>query len=123
MISVRADLGGLDALIRALEGKGRAEVTKAMGEAILAGADERVPRDSGDLAKTGRVVPLKGGATAVRYGDEGVKYAAAVHESPSIQPKSGTKRFLRESAMDGKRVTKAAAAAARKIIERAGPKA
>ena len=118
MIQVTADVSGLERLIKDLDGKGGEEIVAAMAQEILDGASERVPVQSGDLKRSGRTEKRKGTTHAVIFGGKEAPHAVVVHEGASFQPKTGTKRFLRDSAMDSKRVLAAAAKAARKVIER-----
>ena len=106
---VTVDMSGLDALTKRLEGAD-GEVAMAMAEAILEEADQRVPRDTGALAKSGRTESRRDGEAAVIYGDERAPYALAVHEDPNVRPVSGEKQFLRNSAMQSRKLLRLAAA-------------
>ena len=121
MITVTADLSGLDRLIASLDGKGGVEIVRAMANEILAGAQEKVPVQTGDLKKTGHVEKRKGTSHAVvfggKHGGATVGYAASIHEGPG-QPQTGEKEFLRSAAMDKRRVLGAAAKAAKKVLAR-----
>ncbi len=56
MIDVTTDTSGLEALIKRLEGSDGdlAKAAEAMAETILEDADQRVPKDTGALKKSGR---------------------------------------------------------------------
>ena len=56
MIEVKVDTSGLEDLIKRLEGSNGdlAKVAEAMAEAIHEDADERVPKDTGRLKRSGR---------------------------------------------------------------------
>ena len=117
-IEVTVDTSGLDALIKRLEGSDGdlAKVAKAMAEQIHEDADQRVPKDTGALKKSGRTESRRDGSAAVIYGDQRAPYAAAVHEDPSVQPISGEKQFLRNAAMQGTRLLRIAASRLSKTI-------
>ena len=120
MIEVKVDTSGLEALIKRLEGSDGdlAKVAEAMAEEIHDEADQRVPKDTGALKKSGRTEARRDGSAAVIYGDERAPYALAVHEDPSVQPTSGEKRFLRNAAMQGTKLLRIAAARLSKTITR-----
>ena len=119
MIEVKTDTSGLDALIKRLEGSDGdlAKVAEAMAEEIHDEADQRVPRDTGNLAKSGRTESRRDGSAAVIYGDKRAPYAAAVHEDPSVQPTSGKKKFLRNAAMQSRKLLRLAAARLARTFE------
>ena len=119
MIDVTTDTSGLEDLIAKLEGSDGdlAKVAEAMAEEIHDEADQRVPRDTGNLAKSGRTESRRDGSAAVIYGDERAPYALAVHEDPSVQPTSGEKRFLRNAAMQGTKLLRIAAARLAKTFD------
>ena len=111
-IDVTVDTKALEDLIAKLEGSDGdlAKVAEAMAEEIHDEADQRVPRDTGNLAKSGRTESRLDGSAAVIYGDKRAPYALAVHEDPSVQPVTGEKRFLRNAAMEGRKLLRLAAA-------------
>ena len=117
-IDVTVDTKALEALIKRLEGSDGdlAKAAEAMAEAIHHDADQRVPKDTGNLAKSGRTESRRDGSAAVIYGDAKAPYALAVHEDPSVQPTSGEKRFLRNAAMQGVKLLRIAAARLSKTI-------
>ena len=117
MIEVKVDTKALEELIKRLEGLGEKQVTRAMADAIFEEADANVPVDEGHLKASGKVEPRANGDTAVVYGGPKAQHAAAVHESPNIQPKTGKKKWLRDAAMQRRKILDAAAKATKKIIE------
>ena len=118
MIEVKTDTSGLEDLIKRLEGADGdlAKAAEAMAEAIHEDADERVPKDTGALKKSGRTESRRDGSAAVIYGDERAPYALTVHEDPSVQPTSGEKRFLRNSLMRANKLLRVAASRLSKTI-------
>ena len=110
-IEVKVDTKALEDLIAKLEGSDGelAKAALAMAEAIHDDADQRVPKDTGALKKSGRTESRRDGSAAVVYGDQRAPYAASLHESPSIQPTSGEKRFLSNAAMQGVKLLRIAA--------------
>ena len=119
-IEVKVDTTGLDALIKRLEGSDGelAKVAEAMAEAIHKSADQRVPKDTGALKKSGRTESRRDGSAAVIYGDSKAPYALAVHEDPSVQPTSGEKKFLRNAAMESRKLLRVAASRLSKTISK-----
>ena len=117
-IEVKVDTSGLDALVKRLEGADGdlAKVAEAMAKQIHEDADQRVPKDTGALKKSGRTESRRDGSAAVIYGDQHAPYALAVHEDPSVQPISGEKRFLRNAAMESRKLLRVAAARLSKTI-------
>ena len=116
MIDVKVDLVNIDDLVKRIQEAG-SDATLAMAEAIHEDADQRVPKDTGALKKSGRTESRRDGSAAVIYGDERAPYALAVHEDPSVQPISGEKQFLRNAAMQGTRLLRIAAARLAKEFE------
>ena len=118
MIEMKVDTSGLEDLIKRLEGSNGdlAKVAEAMAEAIHEDADERVPKDTGALKKSGRTESRRDGSAAVIYGDEKAPYALAVHEDPNVKPTTGEKKFLRNAAMQGSKLLRLAAARLAKTI-------
>ena len=118
MIEAKVDTSGLDDLIKRLEGSNGelAKAAEVMAEAIHESADERVPKDTGELKKSGRTESRRDGSAAVIYGNERAPYALAVHEDPSVHPTTGEKKFLRNAAMEGRRLLRIAAARLAKTI-------
>ena len=118
MIDVMVDTKALEDLIKRLEGSDGdlAKAAQAMAETIHEDADQRVPKDTGALKKSGRTEARRDGSAAVIYGDERAPYALAVHEDPSVQPTSGEKRFLRNAAMQGNKLLRIAAKRLSKTI-------
>ena len=104
MIDVKVDVSGIEDLIARLGGSNGdiAKVAEDLAEEVFVEADKRVPRDTGALAESGRVEKRKDGF-AVVYGDKDAPYALDVHENPSVQPTSGSKRWLRDAAMESSR--------------------
>lgn len=103
-----------------------ARVEKAVKGALKAGADamarsvydesqERVPVQSGDLKRSGRVIKAQYSIARVRYGD-GAPYALAVEHGMGRG-----NQFLRGAAVDGggRRHVRAATAAMKEKIEEA----
>ena len=120
MITVTADLSGLDRLIASLDGKGGVEIVRAMANEILAGAQEKVPVQTGDLKKTGHVEKRKGTSHAVVFGGKhgGARSATQPVSTKARPAQTGEKEFLRSAAMDKRRVLGAAAKAAKKVLAR-----
>ena len=118
MIEVKVDTAALSKLIADLAEGFDDEVVEAMAQEILDGADQRVPVDTGALKESGHVEERPGATAAVVYGGETAPYASTVHE---LHPGPG-KGFLRDAAMDKRRIMGAVAKAAKRIIERAGPR-
>ena len=116
MIEAKVDLVNIDDLVKRIQEAGD-DAAKAMAEQIHESADQRVPKDTGALKKSGRVEARRGGEAAVIYGDERAPYALAVHEDPSVHPTSGEKQFLRNAAMQGTRLLRIAAARLAKEFE------
>ena len=116
MLDVKTDLAPLDDLIRRLEGSDD-EAAEAVAEAIHADADTRVPQATGALRKSGRVEARGAGEAAVVYGDKSAPYALTVHESPAIQPRTGEKMWLRNSAMEARKLLRVAAATVAKRLK------
>ena len=112
---------GLEKLIRAAE-DAPDKVVKAMAEAILEDALERVPRDEHDLAKSGRVerryLPDEPGVTAyaVVFGSEEVHYASAVHDGINVEVRTGELYFLRNAAMEREKIIAVATRAYQKAL-------
>ena len=69
------------------------------------------------MAKSGRTESRRDGSAAVLYGDERAPYALGVHESPAVQPRSGSKRFLRDSLMQSRKLLQIAAASLEKAFK------
>ena len=109
MIEVTVDLPNLDDLVKRLQAA-QADAALIMAETIHESADQRVPRDTQALAKSGRTEARPDGSAAVIYGDEKAPYALAVHEDPSVKPTSGEKKWLRNAAMEGRKLLRVAAA-------------
>ena len=109
MFDVTVDLVNIDDLVKRIQ-EAEGDAALAMAEQIHESADQRVPKDTGALKKSGRVEARRGGEAAVIYGDERAPYALAVHEDPSVQPTSGEKQFLRNAAMDSRKLLRVAAA-------------
>lgn len=116
MIRVTTDLSAMDRLIADLDRKGKAEITRAMADEILAAANEGVPVKTGNLQRSGRVEKGPGTAHRVVYGSPSAGYAAAVHARTTGRGFM----FLRNASMRSKPILEAAARAARKAIARAG---
>ena len=120
MLDVKVDTSGLEDLIKRLEGSDGelAKAAEAMAEAIHEDADQRVPKDTGALKKSGRTESRRDGSAAVIYGDQRAPYALAVHEDPSVQPTSGEKRFLRNALMESRKLLRVAASRLSKTMEK-----
>ena len=116
MIDVKVDLPNIEELVKRV-GEAEADAASAMAKAIHAGADERVPKDTGKLAKSGRTESRRDGSAAVIYGNSEVTYAASVHENPAVQPRAGSKRFLRDSLMESRKLLRLAAASLGRIFK------
>ena len=116
-IDVTVDLVPIEDLVkRRQEAEGDAAL--AMAEVIHKSADQRVPKDTGALKKSGRVEARRGGEAAVIYGDAKAPYALALHESPSIEPRAGEKKWLRNAAMEGRKLLRVAASRLAKAFEK-----
>ena len=115
MIEVKVDTAALSKLIADLAEGFDDEVVEAMAQEILEGADERVPVDTGKLKESGHVEERPGATAAVVYGGKTAPHAAAVHELHSGPGRA----FLRDAAMDQRRIMGAAAKVAKRIIARA----
>ena len=62
------------------------------------------------VAKSGRTESRPDGSAAVIYGEQAkAPYALAVHENPAIQPRTGEKKWLRNAAMEGRKLLRVAA--------------
>ena len=97
--------------------KGSAEAgALAMAEDILARSQAEVPVATGELKRSGRIEKVKDGA-AVVYGGPNVRYAAAVHEIPGVRYARGKWQYLRDPAMESRKVGAAAAGAVRVAFE------
>ena len=113
MIEVKVDTVALSKLIADLSEGFDDEVVEAMAQQILEGADARVPVDTGALKESGHVEDRPGASAAVVYGGKKAPHAAAVHE---LHPGPG-RAFLRDAAMDKRKILAAAAKVAKRIIE------
>ena len=109
MIDVKVDLVNIDDLVKRIQ-EAEGDAALAMAQTIHESADQRVPRDTGALKKSGRVEARRGGEAAVIYGSAEVPYAASLHENPAIQPRTGEKKWLRNAAMEGTKLLRVAAA-------------
>ena len=85
------------------------DAAEAMAEDVLKRSQGVVPVQTGKLKQSGRVAKRSDGSAAVVYGGAGVSYAAAVHARPG-------KRFLRDPAMDTRKLGKAVAEAYRRRL-------
>ena len=94
MIDFKADFSGLERLIAAVPDAIR-ESADAMADSIYEESQKRVPRDTGDLKKSGRTIGAKHSIGRVRYGHRGVPYAAAVEFGDGRG-----NQFLRSSLME-----------------------
>ena len=81
------------------------EAAGAMAKAIQEGAQERVPVDTGQLKKSGKTKKSGKGSAAVVYGGPGAAYANVVESR---------KHFLRDAAMDSRKLGEAVAEAYRR---------
>ena len=118
MIEVTVDTAALSKIIDDLSEGFEGEVVEAMAQEILEGADERVPVDTGQLKESGHVEERRGASAAVVYGGAKAPYAASVHELH----RGPGKAFLRDAALDKRRVMGAVAKVAKKIIDRSRPR-
>ena len=108
MIEFEIKLDGLKEVIDRLEA-GLPAAVDAMAASVLGEADKRVPVDTGDLKRSGRVlaIPAHRNARAIRYGGKEAPYAGIVHDGDGKG-----RQYLRDAAMEGHRQHLAAAAAA-----------
>ena len=70
------------------------------GELVLADSNRRVPEDTGDLKRSGKVVRAGDEKVAVTYTDGG---AVSAHEKLNIPPAGGRERKYLETAFNAKR--------------------
>ena len=89
----------------------------AMAEDILARSQAEVPVATGELKRSGRIEKGPGGTVAVVYGGPNVRYAASVHNIPGVRYARGKWQYLRDPAMESRKVGAAAAGAVRVAIE------
>lgn len=112
---------GIDELLRRAP-RAAVAATRAVAEAILADALERVPRDTHALAKSGRVerrhLPNEPDviAFAVVFGDEEAPYALAVHDGVNVEVRTGEKQFLRNAAIQKRKLMEIASRAYMKAL-------
>lgn len=81
----------------------REAVAAALPEAaemILSDSNRRVPEDTGDLKRSGKVVQINPDKVAVTYTDGG---AVAAHEKLNVPPGNGRERKYLESAFNSER--------------------
>ena len=119
-LDVTSNFDPLAAFVTALQAA-QPRILRAMGDAILEEALRLVPRDSGDLADTGKVT-VRGDAVHITFGGKTkggkrVLYALIVHEG-EVKVKSGSKQFLRLAATNLPLIQAAMAKAAAKEWER-----
>ena len=116
MIEVKVDLPNLDELVKRIQAA-EGDAALAMAQTIHKSADQRVPKDTGALKKSGRTQSNRDGSASVIYGDSKAPYAAAVHEHPSIQPVTGEKKWLRNSMMEANKLLRVAAKHFEKVFK------
>lgn len=79
----------------------RAEIVRALpgaADIILKDSNRRVPEDTGDLKRSGKVVPAGAERVAVTYTDGA---AVPAHEKLEVTPANGRERKYLENAMNG----------------------
>ena len=76
MIEVTVDLPNIDDLVKRIQ-EAEGDAALAMAQTIHESADQRVPRDTQALAKSGRTEARPDGSAAVVYGNEKAPYALA----------------------------------------------
>ena len=96
----------------------RTAIARALPDAadiILKDSNRRVPEDTGDLKRSGKVVEVSAEKVAVTYTDRG---AVAAHEKLEVTPANGRERKYLESAMNGTKseVRAALIAAAKRVL-------
>ena len=116
MIEVKVDLVSIDDLVKRIQ-EAKDDAALAMAQAIHEDADQRVPVSTGELKKSGRTESRPDGSAAVIYGNAKVNYALAVHESPSIEPRTGEKKWLRNASMEATKLLRIAAKRLEKVFK------
>lgn len=91
--------GGVDHVTDRLRAATEAALL-ATARRTLAGARARVPTRTGRLLASGRVEKRDDSAVVVRFGGDGVEYAAAVHQDPTLEHDDGQWRFLSAAVAD-----------------------
>ena len=77
----------------------RDDAAEAMARAAYEESQKQVPRNTGRLARSGRVERRKDGESAVTYGGPEARYAAVVHDKPGVRYRRGKWKFLRDPLM------------------------
>ena len=115
MIDVKVDLVNIDDLVKRIQ-EAEGDAALAMAQTIHKSADQRVPKDTGALKKSGRTQSNRDGSASVIYGSAEAPYAASLHEDPAVVPRTGEKKWLRNAAMEGRKLLRIAAARLSKTI-------